>query len=174
MAASTDKSVLDANELQQQLEEKDQLVLALTERLEEAAEQLDRAHRSGTDKGGRAGSGAGLAHDALTQQQTLIEQLSKSVEVWEDVQPRDAFARIEARLDEGPPTAPERRREPDKRGRPGQLGTVTDIRYANSESGGNSPTASGGGGTVRLGEDEGGVDGGRHERGTRIDSQPPG
>ena len=99
MTASTDEFTVDPTELQQQLDEKDQLVLALTERLEEAAEQLDRVHRSGADKGARVSNG-GLPADVGAHQQSLIEQLGKTVELWEDVRPRDAFARIESRLDD--------------------------------------------------------------------------
>lgn len=37
--------------LEAQLADRDQLVAALTERLEQAAEQLDRLHRTGADRG---------------------------------------------------------------------------------------------------------------------------
>ena len=99
MTVSTDESAVDPAELQQQLDEKDQLVLALTERLEEAAEQLDRVQRSGADKGKRV-SGGGPSSDVIAQQQALIEKLGKTAELWEDVQPGEAFARIESRLDD--------------------------------------------------------------------------
>src|SRR5690606_8107409 len=57
--------------------------------------QLDRVQRTGGDKGGRTGgsSDAAAGHP-------LFEKLSKSLELWEDVQPADAFARIEERLEE--------------------------------------------------------------------------
>lgn len=99
MSSPPEPSVLDDSEVQRQLGEKDQLIRALTERLEEAAEQLDRVHRSGGDKGGGRYGGGGSS-ELASQQQSLIEQLTKSVELWEDVQPRDVFARIEERLDE--------------------------------------------------------------------------
>ncbi len=79
-----------------QLQEKDQLVQALTERLGEVAEQLDRARRSGSDKRGRP---AGASSEMLEQQRQLMENLSAVTEQWGDVQPRDAFGRLEARLD---------------------------------------------------------------------------
>lgn len=94
------ESLLETIQWQQQLEAKDQLISALTERLEVAAEQLDRIHRSGGDRGGRVGGGGGPSPEALAQQQALLEQLSKSVEIWDDVQPREAFERLEVRLDE--------------------------------------------------------------------------
>lgn len=80
----------------QQLEEKDQLIQTLTERLSEVAEQLDRARRSGGDRGARS---SGPSGEVVEQQRQLLEALSTVVEQWEDVQPRSAFNRIEARLD---------------------------------------------------------------------------
>lgn len=90
----SDQAGLLESDLKQQLDAKDQLVRALTDRLEEAAEQLDRVHRTGGDKTGRAGGSS----DAGSH--PLIEKLNRSLELWEDVEPRDAFARIEERLDE--------------------------------------------------------------------------
>ncbi len=83
-------------EILRQLQEKDQLVQTLTERLGEVAEQLDRARRSGSAKRGRA---SGASSEMLEQQRQLIENLSAVTEQWGDVQPRDAFGRLEARLD---------------------------------------------------------------------------
>jgi hypothetical protein len=93
--SSSEQSAVAENDLKKQLHAKDQLVRALTDRLEEAAEQLDRVQRTGGDKGGRTGgsSDAAAGHP-------LFEKLSKSLELWEDVQPADAFARIEERLEE--------------------------------------------------------------------------
>jgi hypothetical protein len=82
------------NDLKQQLDAKDQLVRALTDRLEEAAEQLDRVHRTGGDKGSRSSGPSDAAGHSL------LEKLGKSLELWEDAQPREAFERIEQRLDE--------------------------------------------------------------------------
>ncbi len=79
-----------------QLQEKDELVQALTERLGEVAEQLDRARRSGADKRGRP---AGAPSEMMEQQRQLIKNLSTVTELWGDIQPRDAFGRLEARLD---------------------------------------------------------------------------
>ena len=97
-----DSSVVDDVEVQQQLDEKDQLIRALTDRLEEAAEQLDRVSRSGGKpgpSGGRSSGGSGVSAELLAGQQTIIEQLEKSAELWEDVQPRDVFMRMEEQLD---------------------------------------------------------------------------
>lgn len=78
-----------------QLEEKDQLIQTLTERLSEVAEQLDRAQRSGGERGGRSAGSS----EVLEQQRQLMQSLSEVVELWDGLQPRDAFHRIEARLD---------------------------------------------------------------------------
>lgn len=92
----SDQSAVAENDLKKQLHAKDQLVRALTDRLEEAAEQLDRVQRTGGDKGGRGGGSS----DAALSGHPLIEKLNRSLELWEDVQPADAFARIEERLEE--------------------------------------------------------------------------
>lgn len=98
----SDTAVHEDPELQQQLDEKDQLIRALTDRLEEAAEQLDRVNRSGGNKQGTGGSrsAGGSSSEMLAQQQKIIDQLEKSAELWEDVQPRDAFTRLEEQLDD--------------------------------------------------------------------------
>lgn len=85
------------DQLQQQLGEKDKLIQALTVRLEEAAEQLDRIRRNGSDRGVRMSGGASA--EFYEQQQTVLESLSATVERWEEIQPRDAFDRLEIRLD---------------------------------------------------------------------------
>ncbi len=88
---------LSPEHIQEQMGEKDQLIQALTGRLEEAAEQLDRIRRNGSDRGIRMSGGA--SSEFQEQQQTVIESLSATVEKWEEIQPRDAFDRLELRLD---------------------------------------------------------------------------
>src|SRR5437016_2417205 len=51
--AATGDLPANAEQIQGRLREKEQLVAALTERLEQAAEQLDRLRRTGIDKGRR-------------------------------------------------------------------------------------------------------------------------
>ncbi|MEZ6052450.1 MAG: hypothetical protein R3C02_13830 [Planctomycetaceae bacterium] len=85
--------------LQQQLGEKDKLIQALTGRLEDAAEQLDRMRRNGSDRGVRV-SGGGASAEFYEQQQTVLENLSATVERWDEIQPREAFDRLEIRLDD--------------------------------------------------------------------------
>lgn len=86
---------LDA--LEAQLAEREQLVAALTERLEQAAEQLDRLHRTGADRGVRAGI-AGVPPELIAQQQKLVTDLQRAVEEWEAMQPGAFFGRLESQL----------------------------------------------------------------------------
>jgi hypothetical protein len=83
--------------LEAQLAEKEQLVAALTERLEQAAEQLDRLHRTGADRGLRAGV-AGVPAELIQQQQKLVDDLQRAVQQWEDMQPGAFFGRLESQL----------------------------------------------------------------------------
>lgn len=79
---------------QQQLVQKDELIGALTEQLEQAAEQLDRLQRSGV-KGGRAGSGA-----SSEEQRKACEDLERVVQQWEDMQAGLTLGRIEIQISE--------------------------------------------------------------------------
>jgi hypothetical protein len=83
--------------LESQLAEKEQLVAALTERLEQAAEQLDRLHRTGADRALRAGF-MGIPPEMVQQQKKLVEDLERAVQQWEDMQPGAFFGRIETQL----------------------------------------------------------------------------
>ena len=75
----------DVTALEAKLKEKEKLVGALTKRLEQAAEQLDRLQRSGAKKGGR-GRGGGLPAELVEEQKTLTEDLKRAVEQWEAMQ----------------------------------------------------------------------------------------
>ncbi len=86
-----------AESLEVQLAEKEQLVAALTERLEQAAEQLDRLHRTGADRSLRAGI-VGFPPELIQQQQKLVEDLQRAVQQWEDMQPGAFFGRLETQL----------------------------------------------------------------------------
>src|SRR5580700_11344524 len=83
--------------LEAQLAEREQLVAALTERLEQAAEQLDRLHRTGADRGVRAGI-AGVPPELIAQQQKLVADLQRAVEQWEAMQPGAFFGKLESQL----------------------------------------------------------------------------
>jgi hypothetical protein len=86
-----------ADAMQKQLREKDQLVAALTERLEQAAEQLDRLRRTGADKGHRPTGGSIPAELLQDQKQTLTE-LKRFVGNWDEIQPGETLARIESQV----------------------------------------------------------------------------
>lgn len=87
--------------LQKQLREKDQLLAALTQRLEQAAEQLDRLRRTGADKGHRPLAGGGSLPPELVQdQKQTLEELKKFVANWEQIQPGAALERIETQVNE--------------------------------------------------------------------------
>ncbi len=83
--------------LEAKLAEREQLVAALTERLEQAAEQLDRLHRTGADRSLRAGL-AGIPPELVAQQQKLTDDLQRAVEQWEALQPGAFFGRLETQL----------------------------------------------------------------------------
>jgi hypothetical protein len=83
--------------LEAKLAEREQLVAALTERLEQAAEQLDRLHRTGADRSLRAGV-AGIPPELIAQQQKLTDDLQRAVEQWEALQPGAFFGRLETQL----------------------------------------------------------------------------
>jgi hypothetical protein len=83
--------------LEAQLAEREQLVTALTERLEQAAEQLDRLHRTGADRGVRSGI-MGIPPELVQQQQKLVEDLQQAVQQWDDMQPGAFFGRLESQL----------------------------------------------------------------------------
>lgn len=85
-------------ELETLLREKEELVEALTERLEQAAEQLDRLQRANGDRG-RWMTG-GVPAELVEQQRMVCDDLERVVQQWEDSQPTAALARIEMQVQE--------------------------------------------------------------------------
>lgn len=84
--------------LQDTLKERDQVVQMLTQRLEQAADQLDRMQRNG---GGRGGSAAtGLPPELIENQQSLVEQLTRVLGEWEETQAGQTLTRIETQITE--------------------------------------------------------------------------
>lgn len=67
--------------LMDQMRTKDTLVEQLTERLEAAAEQLDRIQRSGADRG-RPGSGGGGSRELAEQAGQLTSKVEEALESW--------------------------------------------------------------------------------------------
>ncbi len=84
--------------LESQLQDKEQLIAALTERLEQAAEQLDRLKRNGADRALR--TGGGFPPELIEEQKELVEELQRAVQQWEDMQPGVLLGRIEMQLGE--------------------------------------------------------------------------
>lgn len=79
---------------QQQLVQKDELIHALTEQLEQAAEQLDRFQRSGAR--GRTGASGAVPEE----QRKACEDLQRIVQQWEDLQAGLTLGRIEMQVSE--------------------------------------------------------------------------
>ncbi len=89
----------DIELIQNQLNEKEQLVAALTERLEQAAEQLDRLRRTGVDKGRRLpGGGGSLPAELVDEHKNTIEDLKRVIARWEDIQAEATLGRIETQI----------------------------------------------------------------------------
>ena len=88
----------DIEMVQNQLREKEQLVAALTERLEQAAEQLDRLRRTGADKGRRPLGGGGLPAELVDEHKSTLEDLKRVIARWEDIQAEAALGRIETQI----------------------------------------------------------------------------
>lgn len=82
--------------LESQLREKEQLVSALTERLEQAAEQLDRIRRTGGDRGARVAGG--IPAELVEEQKTLVTDLQQAVQQWSEMQPGATLGRIEVQI----------------------------------------------------------------------------
>jgi hypothetical protein len=81
--------------------QKDALIQALTAQLEQAAEQLDRLHRSGADrKRGIAGGGGGMPSDLVDEHRQAVGDLQRVVQQWEDMQAGMTLGRIEIQLTE--------------------------------------------------------------------------
>ena len=84
--------------LQGEVQERDHLITALTDRLEQAAEQLDRLRRSGADRGWRGGGG--LPPDLIQDHRATIEELKGTLSRWEEMQASVSLGRIELQINE--------------------------------------------------------------------------
>lgn len=83
-------------ELQKRLDEKEQLVKALTEQLELAAEQLDRFQRSGANQ--RTAVAGGLPPALLEDQKQVLDDMARVVQQWEDMQAAMVLGRLEVQI----------------------------------------------------------------------------
>lgn len=87
----------DVDLLQSVLRDKEQLVAALTDRLEQAAEQLDRLRRTGADKGRRPVVG-GMPAELVEEHKKTIDDLKRVLTNWEDMQAAATLGRIETQI----------------------------------------------------------------------------
>jgi len=83
--------------LESQLQEKEDLVFALTERLEQAAEQLDRYRRAGARQ---SRSGGGMPKEIAEEQKSLFDEMRQMIAQWEATQPGVTLGRIELQVTE--------------------------------------------------------------------------
>lgn len=94
----------ESNELNLLLEEKDQLISALTERLEMAAEQLDRLHRTGADRpaggGNNSGSASAVPPEMLEDQRQMMENIQQMFGQWDEMPATASLGRIETQISE--------------------------------------------------------------------------
>ncbi len=86
------------NDLESQLEEKETLVSALTVRLEQAAEQLDRLRRTGADRGARVSGG--IPAELVEDQKKLVQEMQLAVEQWQEMQAATILGRLEVQVTE--------------------------------------------------------------------------
>ncbi len=83
--------------LQSKLQEKEELVAALTERLEQAASQLDRFQRSGKQPGFAP---TGISTEMLEEHSDVLGQMREAIERWDEMQSDVTLGRIEIQLTE--------------------------------------------------------------------------
>ena len=93
----TDTPALQIAALCEELQEKDELVAALTEQLEEAANRLDRLHRAGAD---RVSHGTASESASYEDHSEIGEQVSRLTAAWDDLRAADVLAEINRKLDD--------------------------------------------------------------------------
>jgi len=84
--------------LERELIEKEELIVALTDRLERAAEQLDRQRRSGVTMHRGGGGGSGLPAELVEDHRSTIDELKQTINRWEEMQCGAALGRMEMQL----------------------------------------------------------------------------
>jgi hypothetical protein len=90
----------ELSDLREQVEGKNELIAALVAELEQVVEQLDRAKRSGSDRGRSAPLAGGLPAEVVEEHQLVIADMQRVVSQWEELQAASAFGRIEDQLAE--------------------------------------------------------------------------
>ncbi|MBI5757830.1 MAG: hypothetical protein HZA46_04865 [Planctomycetales bacterium] len=96
-SASLSVETADADRPANELKKKDQLIAALTERLEQAAEQLDRSNRSGEALGAKRSPPIKLT-DVLAEHQAVAADLREITESWREFQTDVVLERIEQQV----------------------------------------------------------------------------
>jgi hypothetical protein len=87
-------------ELTAELQQREQLIEALTERLEEAAEQLDRIHRTGGSRNAAPQPAApAIPPELLERHMVTAERLDLALTDWEEKQGLALIERIDRRID---------------------------------------------------------------------------
>ncbi len=90
-------------ELTAELQDREELIQALTAQLEQAVEQLDRIEREG-GRGGRASAGASgsgaVGGEFVEEQRYVNDRLNQWMDHWEQQQPFEMWARLEQRIEE--------------------------------------------------------------------------
>lgn len=101
-AAPVETETVDFERMQQletRLADREQLVSILTDRLEQAADELDRIKRSGGVLSGSSADG-GDAGSLLAGQHEVAEKLDRFVDAWEERYEGPALRRMEAGIEE--------------------------------------------------------------------------
>lgn len=85
-------------ELEDSLAERENVIQLLTQQLEQAADQLDRVHRSGNDRRGSAQPG--IPAELIESQRTVLDQMTHMLSQWEELQATQMLNRIESQISE--------------------------------------------------------------------------
>ena len=98
------ENAITSDDLQKRLEEaercvesQNKLVQELTGRLELAAEQLDRLQRMGVERGEHV---RGFPKAVVDEQAELVQEMSRVVELYEDVQTSESTASLRMQVEE--------------------------------------------------------------------------
>ncbi|WP_166819761.1 hypothetical protein [Thalassoroseus pseudoceratinae] len=96
-AISSDDLQKRLEEAERRVESQNELVQELTGRLELAAEQLDRLQRMGVERGEHV---RGFPKAVVDEQAELVQEMSRVVEIYEDVQASESTASLRMQVEE--------------------------------------------------------------------------
>ncbi|MEZ6067565.1 MAG: hypothetical protein R3B90_18075 [Planctomycetaceae bacterium] len=88
-------------ELIAELQHREKIVEALTERLEKTSEQPDRLRRSGAERGQLAGTmdGGGMGSDVLRKHSQMFERMETHLADWEEIDGAAIVKRLDLRME---------------------------------------------------------------------------